>query len=168
MDEGENDTMTTMTTTGFLSDELIGACGQRAAGYDRDNHFFTEDWDAIKETGFLKINTPKELGGYGGTPSDVSRELRRLAYRAPATALAVNMHLYWTAIAAGLWNHGDKSLEWMLRECVEGQVYAAGHAEAGDPYRSGLSETRCSACGMENALLHRVDAGTICEDCFIP
>ena len=93
--------MTTMTTTGFLSDELIQACGERAAGYDRDNKFFMEDWEAIKGTGFLKINTPKELGGYGMTPLDVSRELRRLAYRAPATALAVNMHLYWVGIAAG-------------------------------------------------------------------
>jgi len=61
-------TMTTMTTTGFLRDELIEACGERAAGYDRDNKFFLEDWDAIKGTGFLKINTPKELGGYGMTP----------------------------------------------------------------------------------------------------
>jgi alkylation response protein AidB-like acyl-CoA dehydrogenase len=131
-----------MTTTGFLDDELINACGERAAGYDRDNVFFTEDWEAIKATGFLKFNTPKELGGYGATPLDTSHELRRLGYRAPATALAVNMHLYWTAIAAGLWYHGDKSLEWMLRECAEGQVYAAGHAEAGNDLPGLLSTTR--------------------------
>jgi alkylation response protein AidB-like acyl-CoA dehydrogenase len=135
-------TMATPTTTGFLRDELIEECGERAATYDRENRFFTEDWEAIKATGFLKVNTPKELGGYGMTPMDVSRELRRLAYRAPATALAVNMHLYWTGIAAGLWNHGDKSLEWMLRECVEGQVYAAGHAEAGNDLPGLLSTTR--------------------------
>jgi alkylation response protein AidB-like acyl-CoA dehydrogenase len=135
-------TMTAPTTTGFLRDELIEACGQRAAGYDRENRFFSEDWEAIKATGFLKINTPKELGGYGMTPMDVSRELRRLAYRAPATALAVNMHLYWTGIASGLWHHGDKSLEWMLRECVEGHVYAAGHAEAGNDLPGLLSTTR--------------------------
>lgn len=134
--------MTTMTTSGFLRDELIDACGQRAAGYDRENRFFIDDWEAIKGTGFLKINTPKDLGGYGMTPLDVSHELRRLAYRAPATALAVNMHLYWTGIAAGLWYHGDKSLEWMLRECVEGQVYAAGHAEAGNDLPGLLSTTR--------------------------
>src|SRR4029079_19088864 len=93
--------MTTMTTTGFLRDELIEACGERAAGYDRDNKFFIEDWEAIKGTGFLKVNTPKELGGYGMTPLDVSQELRRLAHRAPATALAVDMHPYWHGTAAG-------------------------------------------------------------------
>src|SRR4051812_33362561 len=82
--ETEMTTMTAPTKTGFLSDELIEACGERAAMYDRENSFFTEDWEAIKATGFLKFNTPKELGGYGMSPLDVSRELRRLAYRAPA------------------------------------------------------------------------------------
>ena len=57
--------MTTTTTTGFLRDELIEECGRRAPAYDRENKFFSEDWEAIKGTGFLKINTPKELGGYG-------------------------------------------------------------------------------------------------------
>lgn len=134
--------MTTITTVGFLRDDLIDACGQRAAGYDRENRFFEEDWQAIKDAGFLRINTPKELGGYGMTPLDVSRELRRLAYRAPATALAVNMHLYWTGIAAGLWQNGDKSLEWMLREASDGEVFAAGHAEAGNDLPGLLSTTR--------------------------
>jgi alkylation response protein AidB-like acyl-CoA dehydrogenase len=134
--------MTTMTAVGFLRDDLIDACGQRAAGYDRENRFFEEDWEEIKASGFLRVNTPKELGGYGMTPLDVSRELRRLAYRAPATALAVNMHLYWTGIAAGLWQHGDKSLEWMLREAINGEVFAAGHAEAGNDLPGLLSTTR--------------------------
>jgi alkylation response protein AidB-like acyl-CoA dehydrogenase len=134
--------MTVGTPAGFLRDDLIEACGSRAATYDRENRFFSEDWEAIKATGFLKFNTPKELGGYGMTPLDVSRELRRLAYRAPATALAVNMHLYWTGIAAGLWYHGDKSLEWMLREAVAGEVFAAGHAEAGNDLPGLLSTTR--------------------------
>ena len=32
---------------------------------------------------------------------------RRLAYVAPATAVAINMHLYWTGMAADLYRAGD-------------------------------------------------------------
>jgi alkylation response protein AidB-like acyl-CoA dehydrogenase len=43
---------------------------------------------------------PKEFGGPGMSLAEVCREQRRLAYRAPATALVTNMHLYWTGVAA--------------------------------------------------------------------
>jgi alkylation response protein AidB-like acyl-CoA dehydrogenase len=64
--------------------------------------------------------------------AEVCREQRRLAYRAPATALAVNMHLYWTGVAADMRKRGDSSLEWLLREAAAGEVFAAGHGEAGN------------------------------------
>jgi alkylation response protein AidB-like acyl-CoA dehydrogenase len=60
------------------------------------------------------------------------REQRGLAYYAHATALAMNMRLYWVGVAADLWRAGDRSLEWMLRGAVEGEVFAAGHAERGN------------------------------------
>jgi len=49
------------------------------------------------------------IGGAGMTLAEVCREQRRLAYQAPATALAVNMHLYWLGVAADLWRSGDAS-----------------------------------------------------------
>src|SRR5262249_57972847 len=55
-----------------------------------------------------------------------------VAYRARATALASNTHLYWTGVAADLRRMGDASLEWMLREAAAGEVVAAGHGEAGN------------------------------------
>src|ERR1041385_7657820 len=125
-----------------LSEELIDACAERAPMYDRENRFFQEDWDAIKAAGFLQLNVPKEFGGLGMSVVGVSQELKRLAYKAPATALAVDMHLYWTGIAAGLSAMGDKSLEWMLRESVAGEVFAAGHAEAGNDLPGMLSTAR--------------------------
>ena len=115
-----------------LSDEIIAHCGDRAAGYDRDNRFFTEDFEELRAAGYLKIAVPKELGGGGMSLADVCREQRRLAYRAPATALATNMHLYWTGVAADLRKMGDASLEWILREAAAGEVFAAGHGEAGN------------------------------------
>jgi alkylation response protein AidB-like acyl-CoA dehydrogenase len=124
--------MTATMTPGFLSDELLRDCAARAAGYDRENRFFTEDWEALKQAGLLAVNVPRELGGHGMNLLETTQELRRLAYHAPATALAMNMHLYWTGLAADLWRHGDRSLEWMLREAVAGEVFAAGHAETGN------------------------------------
>ena len=66
------------------------------------------------------------------TLAEVCREQRRLAYYAPATALAVNMHIYWVGVAADLWRRGDTSLEWILREAAAGEIFAAGHAESGN------------------------------------
>jgi alkylation response protein AidB-like acyl-CoA dehydrogenase len=132
-----------MTTTSFsLSEELIERCGERAAIYDRENRFFSDDWEEISKTSFLQLNIPREFGGDGCSVYEVSRELRRLAYRAPATALALNMHLYWTGIAADLLQRGDASLEWILREAAAGEVFAAGHAEAGNDLVGFLSTTR--------------------------
>jgi alkylation response protein AidB-like acyl-CoA dehydrogenase len=115
-----------------LTDELIARCGERAATYDRENRFFTEDFEELKQAGYLKLPIPKELGGYGMTLAEVCREQRRLAYRAPATALATNMHLYWMGLAADLYRLGDTSLAWMLEEGAAGEVFAAGHGEAGN------------------------------------
>jgi alkylation response protein AidB-like acyl-CoA dehydrogenase len=120
------------TTTTKLSDELINRCGSRAAAYDRDNRFFAEDFEELRGAGYLKMAVPDHLGGPGMSLAEICREQRRLAYRAPATALATNMHLYWTGVAADLRRAGDKSLEWMLSEAAAGEVFAAGHGEAGN------------------------------------
>ena len=42
------------------------------------------------------------------------------------------MHVYWVGIAADLWRQGDRSLEWLLKEAMAGEVFAAGHAERGN------------------------------------
>ena len=57
---------------------------------------------------------------------------RRLAYHAPATAVAVNMHLYWTGLAADLARFGDDRCAFILHEAADGHVFAAGHGEAGN------------------------------------
>ena len=102
-----------MSTT-KLSDELINRCGSRAAAYDRDNRFFTEDFEELRAAGYLKMAVPDHLGGPGMSLAEICREQRRLAYRAPATALATNMHLYWVGIAAEMRRLGDPSLTWIL------------------------------------------------------
>jgi alkylation response protein AidB-like acyl-CoA dehydrogenase len=128
--------------TPVLSDELLARCHERAPGYDRDNRFFAEDFEELKGAGYLTLAVPAELGGRGYTLAEVMREQRRLAYYAPATALAVNMHHYWVGVAADLWRAGDKSLEWMLTGAANGEVYAAGHAEGGNDVPLLLSTAR--------------------------
>jgi alkylation response protein AidB-like acyl-CoA dehydrogenase len=115
-----------------ISDDMLARFRERAPVYDRENRFFQEDWDEIKQTGFLTCLVPADLGGGGWTLPQYCRELQRIAEYAPATALAVNMHSYWVGIAAEMRRMGDPSLEWMLKEAVEGEIFAAGHAETGN------------------------------------
>jgi alkylation response protein AidB-like acyl-CoA dehydrogenase len=125
-----------------LTDQLVARCGERAAAYDRENRFFDEDFEELRDAGYLKLAVPRELGGLGMSVAQVCQEQRRLAYRAPATALAVNMHLYWTGVAADMRRMGDSSLEWLLHEAAAGEVFAAGHGEAGNDLPLFLSTAR--------------------------
>jgi alkylation response protein AidB-like acyl-CoA dehydrogenase len=115
-----------------LSDGILARCAERAPVYDREGRFFEEDFEALRQAGYLRMNVPEELGGMGLSLAQVCQEQRRLAFHAAPTALAVNMHLYWTGVAADLWRTGDKSLEWLLKAAVAGEVFAAGHAESGN------------------------------------
>ena len=129
-----------MTSTGgsgsedgyLLSQDILDRCRERAPGYDAENRFFFEDFEELKDAGYNTMNVPKELGGSGRTLSEVCHEQRRLAMYAPATALAINMHLYWCGVAGDLLSSGDDSLEWMLKEAAAGKIFAAGHAEGGN------------------------------------
>jgi alkylation response protein AidB-like acyl-CoA dehydrogenase len=125
-----------------LSDEMLKRFQQRAPGYDRENRFFFEDFEELRDAGYLRMCVPQELGGLGYTMAEAMREQRRLGYHAAPTALAINMHLYWTGLVADLWRAGDQSLEWLLREAAEGAVFAAGHAESGNDIPVLLSTTK--------------------------
>src|SRR5215472_12287449 len=125
-----------------ITETLLQQCGERAPGYDRENRFFAEDFEELRVAGYLLMPVPSELGGWGMTLPEVCREQRRLAYHAPATALGLNMHLYWMGLAADLRRGGDTSLEWMLREGAAGEVFAAGHAESGNDIPVLLSTTK--------------------------
>ncbi len=77
-----------------LGDDLLARIKARAADYDRDNRFFYEDLDDLRAAGYLTLAVPTEVGGLGFSVPEVVREQAKLAYHAPSTALAINMHLY--------------------------------------------------------------------------
>lgn len=116
----------------ILATAMLEGFRERAAAYDRENRFFKEDFNDLAAAGYLKLPIPTEFGGSGMNLADVCREQRRLARYAPATAIAVNMHLYWMGLAADIYRSGDKSCQWMLEEGGRGEVFAAGHSEAGN------------------------------------
>jgi alkylation response protein AidB-like acyl-CoA dehydrogenase len=137
--------MTTMArtpeTNGILTEELLKRIQSRAAGYDRDNTFFQEDFEELRDAGYLKIAVPQEFGGQGMNLAEVSAETRRLAYYAPATAVALNMHNYWVGVCADVSRSGDSSMDWLLKAAGNGEIFAAGHAESGNDIPLLLSST---------------------------
>jgi alkylation response protein AidB-like acyl-CoA dehydrogenase len=125
-----------------LPDDMLARFAERAPAYDRNNTFFTEDFEELRQAGYLTMAVPASMGGGGLTLDEVMVEQRRLAYHAPADAVAVNMHLYWTGVAADLLRVGDESLVWLLEEAAAGEVFAAGHAERGNDLPVLFSSTR--------------------------
>lgn len=131
----------------ILSDDLLRKFHERAPVYDRDNRFFTEDFEDLRKTDYLKMAVPRKFGGLGLTLAECCRETRRLAYYAPATALAVNMHTYWAGVAAEVHKSGDSSCDWVLEAAGRGEIFAAGHAETGNDLPVLLSTTKAEKVG---------------------
>lgn len=116
----------------LLHDDLIERIRTRASGYDRDNAFFDDDLADLVDAGYLRALVPDEFGGLGWSLADAVHAQLRLAGAAPATALAVNMHLVWTGVAKVLRDRGDDSLEFVMREAGQGEVFGFGISEAGN------------------------------------
>lgn len=132
-----------MTPEEILPDVLLEQIRARAAGYDTDNTFFHEDLQDLAAAGYLKLFVPASDGGAGLGLEAAAQCQRRLATAAPATALAVNMHLVWTGVAHVLGARGDHSLEFVLKEGATGEVFAFGNSEAGND--SVLFDSRTTA-----------------------
>lgn len=126
----------------LLTDDMLARFDERAPIYDRENRFFDEDFEELRDSGFLRAAMPTEFGGSGVGLDGYSSLARRLAYVAPATALAVNMHMYWTGLAADMLKAGDDSCRFILERAAEGEIFAAIHGEAGNDIPLLLSSSR--------------------------
>ncbi|MHA7207982.1 acyl-CoA dehydrogenase family protein [Arthrobacter sp. MDT1-65] len=103
----------------------------RAAGYDAANVFFTEDFAELEAAGYLRLLVDMPPGDAGGMAGAAAAQ-RLLAAAAPATALGINMHLVWTAVAGLLADRGDTSLDGVLADAGRGEVFAFGVSEPGN------------------------------------
>ncbi|MDQ2669397.1 MAG: acyl-CoA/acyl-ACP dehydrogenase [Gemmatimonadota bacterium] len=116
----------------ILPDDLLERFRERAVVHDRENTFPEDDLADLAGIGYLSILVPRELGGGGLTLAQASILQQRLATAAPATALAVNMHLIWTGVAKVLEDRGIRDLRFVLNGSVAGEVFGFGISEAGN------------------------------------
>jgi alkylation response protein AidB-like acyl-CoA dehydrogenase len=125
-----------------LPTELLEGFRARAGELDQTNTYFHDDLSELRAVDYLAAAVPKHLGGWGFDLVQMAASQRRLARYAPATALAMTMHTYWIGIATELDKFGDDSLNWIFDAALAGQVFAAGHAEAGNDIPVLLSTCR--------------------------
>jgi alkylation response protein AidB-like acyl-CoA dehydrogenase len=138
--------ITTDTVRYELPVEMLERFRARAGELDRTNTYFHDDLDELRSFGYLAAAVPSAFGGAGLDLAQMAASQRRLARFAPATALAMTMHTYWIGIATELERAGDSSLRWILEAAVAGEVFAAGHAEAGNDVPVLMSTCRPSGC----------------------
>lgn len=118
--------------TAFLSDELLERIRERAPIHDRENTFPQQDLDELRDAGYLSILVPEEQGGAGLGLEQAAILQQRLATAAPATALAINMHLVWTGVARVFSDRGVPGLEFVRSGAMAGEVFAFGISEGGN------------------------------------
>ncbi|MCW2287150.1 acyl-CoA dehydrogenase family protein [Leucobacter luti] len=118
----------------YLPEGVLERFRARAAETDRANEFFSADLAELTERGYLTLFVPEAWGGPGLTLHEVSRLQQRLATAAPATALAINMHLMCTGVARAMQQRGDDSLTRVFEEAMAGEIFAFGISEPGNDW----------------------------------
>jgi alkylation response protein AidB-like acyl-CoA dehydrogenase len=133
-----------------LADGLAREFAERAADHDRDGSFPFENYERMREAGYLGLTVPVELGGRGASLYELLLAQERLATGCAATALAVNMHVSPLGQLASLWRSThDERLEAFLRDAGTGKIiYASMTAERGH-----------SILMKSNTVAERVDGG---------
>jgi alkylation response protein AidB-like acyl-CoA dehydrogenase len=108
---------------GRLADEFA----PRAAAHDADGSFPFENYEIMRESGYLRLTVPEEFGGMGASLYELMLAQERLAMGDSATALAVNMHLTPIGQWAGIWRiTGNPAIEDVLRRAGAGTLVWAG------------------------------------------
>lgn len=116
----------------FLPQNVLDDIHARAPQYDADNTFPTEDFDQLRECGYLGAYVPTEFGGAGLTLEQIAAEQTRLAQAAPATALAINMHQIIVGVGRHMVRSGLSAGEQILRDAAAGELFAFGISEPGN------------------------------------
>ncbi len=124
--------MSAFDPAAYLPDDLLERIRSRAAAVDAENRFPDEDLAELTDAGYLAILVPRERGGAGLGLAEASVLQQRLAQAAPATALAINMHLVWTGVAKAFSDRGIPGLEFVQTGAAAGEVFAFGISEAGN------------------------------------
>jgi alkylation response protein AidB-like acyl-CoA dehydrogenase len=135
--------MTTITPASHIEfdTDTLEEFRRFAAADDASNRFFDETHRQLVASGHYTANLPIDVGGGGLDLFKTARRQRQLGRYAPAPALASCMHLYWTGAAAELRQHGIDGLDWVIDDAMAGEIFASGHAEAGNDVSTLMSTT---------------------------
>lgn len=132
---------TTAPRTLDLDEATLDTFRELATADDAANSFFDDAHRDLVELGHYTANVPVDRGGGGLDLVQMSRRQRLLGRYAPAPALATCMHLYWTGAAADLARMGLDDLDFVTAGALEGEIFASGHAEAGNDLPTSASTT---------------------------
>ena len=129
--------MTTMTSTEdavrdavSIARELAEEFRGRTADYDRTGEFPKENYDRMREAGYLRAIVPVELGGLGATLPEMALAQQELARGCASTALAVNMHQFQVGAAADGFRKSGANEAPLRRVANEGIILGSAGAEA--------------------------------------
>lgn len=113
-----------------LASELAEEFATRAAEVDRDARFPTENFDRLRDSGYLSMPVPKEFGGGGADLETVCQAQRVLAGGCGSTALAANMHLFGIGAAAEAYGAGEEVAAILLQIAGQGLIIGGSFTDA--------------------------------------
>ena len=131
----------------LLPDAFLDELRRRAARHDAEGTFPHDDLADLRDRGWLRLAVPTASGGAGLGLAPVAALQARLAEGAPATALAVGMHLVWTGCARVLHDRGDDGLALVLDDAARDELFAFGVSEPGNDLVLLDSVTRAEPVG---------------------
>jgi hypothetical protein len=102
----------------------------RAAEVDLAGRFPKENYELLREIGYLRGPVPAGLGGLDATIVEAAEAQRTLGSACGSTALAVNMHLFQVGAAAEGWRASGANEPALRRIAAEGIVLGSTGAEA--------------------------------------
>ena len=123
--------MTTMTQTRTSPDldqfvavaaELGSEFAQHSARHDRDGTFVDEAFALIRDSGYLALAVPTELGGMGATIGQVAMAQAEMARHDASAALALSMHLHITLFGAWRFRRDMPGADKMLRRVADERI----------------------------------------------
>lgn len=126
------------------SDRLAALFAERAPGHDREGSFPFENFDDLREAGYLKLTVPETFGGEEASLYEMLLAQERLAKGDGSTALAVGWHVSQVLQLRIKQSWPRKLYEDFCREVVEkGSMINqfASEPSTGSPSRGGRPQT---------------------------